>query len=727
MDVYEATRVVLARIQSLDAVNAAKIMGYILIQEHGDKEMIRLAFGPEALLHSVVLKARKELGLAAPAPPPSSSSATPPAAGGVASPSPFGLLARQNSSSRFSTNLVSSPTSFAPPPVFSRAGRANGALNGSLEELQASEELLSPGSPSPSPFFNGCATAGDSLVDEFHLQDQLSFLHDQAPCHSLPIGPRSVAAAGGGDLFSPDIGSHGPSGSGDGLLFPYRLGWGVNGNHHRRSWSAADLPLRSDATAAAGFGWKPCLYFARGYCKDGTACRFLHDLPDETVAAVAAGARMDAAVEQQCQELLLRSKSQRIGGGAASRLTASAFPYSPLGSLPSSPSSTSKCLDFLLQQQPSDSPTAAAAAAAAALMRTRMERGDFAGMANPGSRQIYLTFPADSTFTEEDVSSYFSIYGPVQDVRIPFQQKRMFGFVTFGYPETVKLILAKGNPHFVCDARVLVKPYKEKGKVPDKCRKQQQQQTERGDFAACTTPTGLESRDQFDLQQLAAARMLYNSSSGQELLLRRKLEEQQQALELQQAIELHARRLMNLQLLDLKNRTLCSSAPAAVNSPTIEAAPAITIPTADTPSSSGSGSGSSSSQEQSPTGVQKMNSSNGFLEHKTVNSADKKESGDEANPTKDGDIHESAEHNLPDSPFASPKKSSVVLDPFSVPEAEIAAATAASVNNSSSSSSNTFLIASTLPPSSSALDMASHKSCFFQMPSVSSGHGAIGM
>ncbi|URE48622.1 zinc finger CCCH domain-containing protein [Musa troglodytarum] len=96
--------------------------------------------------------------------------------------------------------------------------------------------------------------------------------------------------------------------------------------------------------------------------------------------------------------------------------------------------------------------------------------------------------------------------------------------------------------------------------------------------------------------------MLYNSSSGQELLLRRKLEEQQQALELQQAIELHARRLMNLQLLDLKNRTLCSSAPAAVNSPTIEAAPAITIPTADTPSSSGSGSGSSSSQEQSPTG-----------------------------------------------------------------------------------------------------------------------------
>lgn len=44
----------------------------------------------------------------------------------------------------------------------------------------------------------------------------------------------------------------------------------------------------------------------------------------------------------------------------------------------------------------------------------------------------------------------------------------MFGFVTFVYPETVKIILAKGNPHYVCDARVLVKPYKEKGKIAEK-------------------------------------------------------------------------------------------------------------------------------------------------------------------------------------------------------------------------------------------------------------------
>ncbi|KAI3695749.1 hypothetical protein L1987_78749 [Smallanthus sonchifolius] len=90
------------------------------------------------------------------------------------------------------------------------------------------------------------------------------------------------------------------------------------------------------------------------------------------------------------------------------------------------------------------------------------------GLGNFSSRQIHLTFPADSTFKEVDVSSYFSIFGSVQDVRIPYQQKRMFGFVTFVLPETEKAILAKGNPHFVCDSRVLVKPYKENGKIPDK-------------------------------------------------------------------------------------------------------------------------------------------------------------------------------------------------------------------------------------------------------------------
>ncbi|URE45950.1 zinc finger CCCH domain-containing protein [Musa troglodytarum] len=741
MDAYEATRVVLSRIQSLDPENAPKIMGLLLLQEHGENEMIRLAFGPETLLQSVVLKAKKELGLA----PPSSAPCTPPVAGGAASP----FLLRQKSASRLLSGglpppplTVSSPSSWAPPSVFSGSNSSGGGngLNMPLDELLNSDELISPGSLGVSPFY-GC---GGDLIDEFRLPDQLSFLGDPTaaatPTHSLSL----ASTPSGGDVFPGDIECRSPSSNGDGSLFPNGLGWGVNGYLHRRSCSAADLSL---GDAAAGFGWKPCLYFARGYCKNGAACRFLHGLPEE-----AAGTKMDAVVEQQCQELLLRSKSQRIGG--ASQLVTSAFPYSPTGSMPPSPSSSSssKCLSFLLQQQQNDSQRAAAAAAALMLggeeahrfmARSRMERSDLMG--NPGSRQIYLTFPADSTFREEDVSNYFSIYGPVQDVRIPYQQKRMFGFVTFVYPDTVKLILAKGNPHFVRDSRVLVKPYKEKGKVPDKYRHSSllnlhqnhvllnlQQQAERSDPSGCTTPTAIDAREAYDLQQLGA-RMLYNSSSVSQQLLRRKLEERQQAAEaLQRAIELQGRRFMGLQFLDLNSRSLSSSAPACINSPTITT---VTQSSSNVDSSC-NGSISSSSQEGSPTkdkclGVaapeEKVNSFLGLLHKKAEN----EESAGEANLNEDGDFQESAEHNLPDSPFASPTKSAFSLDSFSTGE-DMSASYIPSNNSSSSRNNNNNnknnLIAATLLPTTSSLDKSSSLSpCFLQMPRFSSGHGAIGM
>ncbi|ONM29877.1 receptor like protein 7 [Zea mays] len=349
-------------------------------------------------------------------------------------------------------------------------------------------------------------------------------------------------------------------------MFAFGLGWHNGGPAHRRSSSVNELCLGGGG--GDGFGWKPCLYYASGFCKNGGSCRFVHGgLSDDAVAL--AGTKMEAAADQQqqCQDFLIRSKGQRLGPAV--------FPYSPTGSLPGSPSAASKCLSFLLQQRQQHDRAAAAASlmlgggdeAHKFMARPRLDRADFASLMNPSSRQIYLTFPADSTFREEDVSNYFSIYGPVHDVRIPYQQKRMFGFVTFVYPETVKLILAKGNPHFICDTRVLVKPYKEKGKVPDKYRKQQQ-----GDFSGYTTPTGgLDARDPFDLHQLGA-RMLQHSNSANELLLRRKLEEQQQAAELQHAIELQSRRLMGLQLLDLKARAAATAAAAsALPTPVVNA------------------------------------------------------------------------------------------------------------------------------------------------------------
>ena len=94
--------------------------------------------------------------------------------------------------------------------------------------------------------------------------------------------------------------------------------------------------------------------------------------------------------------------------------------------------------------------------------------------------------------------------------------------------------------------------------------------------------------------------MLYNSN--QEVLLRKKLEEQQTA-ELQHAIELQRRRILGLQLLDIKARNL-SSPNVPISSPlpspgpinTYSSSSSISTPNATTPE----GSSSASSDELPP-------------------------------------------------------------------------------------------------------------------------------
>ncbi|XP_048625781.1 zinc finger CCCH domain-containing protein 55 isoform X2 [Brassica napus] len=165
-------------------------------------------------------------------------------------------------------------------------------------------------------------------------------------------------------------------------------------------------------------------------------------------------------------------------------------------------------------------------------------------MSNSVARQVYLTFPAESTFKDEDVAAYFSLFGTVQDVRIPYQQKRMFGFVSFAHPETVKVVLARGNPHFICDSRVLVKPYKEKGKALDKKHHHLlQQQIEFGNHSPCTSPSGIDPREQSDFQ--LDSKMFYERRE----MMRRKMEQADR----QRAIEFERRRFINLQLPEFKN------------------------------------------------------------------------------------------------------------------------------------------------------------------------------
>ncbi|XP_071718118.1 zinc finger CCCH domain-containing protein 53-like [Rutidosis leptorrhynchoides] len=667
MDSYEATRVVFTRIQNLDPEYASKIMGLLLIQDHGEKEMIRLAFGPESLIHSVIHKARKELGITSPSTP-----STP------SSPSPFSnSLSRQNSGNSstvsrlinvgVNTNL---PSPLSIPSLSSSWTNSNSNFSENYQTNEDHNHLNS----SAQPFYSSAAVNEPDLIDELQIQDQLSFLNENGYEN---------------DPFLP---------------------WGGAGHPHRRSASVNDIYLNNSEIDLNG--WKPCLYFARGYCKNGGSCRFTHSLGNEAELAVGSLTKLD--MMEQCHELL-RSKSthqqQRLLMAAAG-----SGPSSPNFPFPNSP----KSMNYLLQQQSESRRMAAAAAAAALMMGDEMNKfgrsnpGSL-GMLNPGSRQIYLTFPADSTFREEDVSNYFSMFGPVQDVRIPYQQKRMFGFVTFVYAETVKLILAKGNPHFVCDARVLVKPYKEKGKVPDKFRKQQQQQID--------SPTGLDSRDPFDMQ--IGARMLYNS---QDLLWRKKLEEQ---ADLQHAIELQNRRIMDLQLLDVKrnhhNHHRAFSTGSAIPSPTCYS------PSYLNRSVFASDTRSSSSPDSEDGLISKMGTpltvnvgepleaninkekEKESLEVKDENSNEKSSPHNEQHI--DDLLSESLEHNLPDNLFASPKASEDHQTIFSNDDTTI--------NLSAPFSSN--LITSPLLPASSTLDMASLKSCYFQFPRFASGHGAIGM
>ncbi|XP_057790191.1 zinc finger CCCH domain-containing protein 53-like [Salvia miltiorrhiza] len=556
MDKSEATNIVMSRIQALDPENASKIMGYILIQDLGEKEMIRLAFSPDALL---LYQAKAAL----------------------ASPYPF---------------HSNSPRIMIP---------TNNAFN-----------FTGPSSP-------------------FQRST-----------------PRPIYAAGNDDSFLDDP-IISPSGRSDSLVFPYADD--VNSPHafHRRSCSVNDAAFLANLEDGGGgngngFLWRPCMYFARGFCKNGGSCKFLH-ADNASVEAADVGSPGGGFDEMMKMKAFQQQRLAAMASGAHNL-----FAYN-------------KCMDENL-------------------------RGDLSPMglgsaASSSARQIYLTFPADSTFKEEDVSNYFSMFGPVQDVRIPYQQKRMFGFVTFVYPETVKLILAKGNPHFVCDSRVLVKPYKEKGKVREK--KHQQQQLERGEYSSCLSPSGIDSREHFD--HPFGPRLMF---SPQEMILRKKLEHE---AELQHAIELEGQRMLRLQLRDLKaqnhNNHYMQMFPSGV-------------------------------PYSSPRTSQLLMNQHVTASSHAINEDDPEESNDAAADEKfvfegaessfnnnDSDLHQSMEHVLPDNLFASPTKS-----------ASENQAPAEGDDGRPASSIDTTLL-----PGGSPLTMASLKSCYLQMPRFSSGQEAIEM
>ncbi|KAE8711344.1 zinc finger CCCH domain-containing protein 55-like isoform X2 [Hibiscus syriacus] len=590
MDLSDTTNVLFSKIKVLEPENASKIMGFILIQDLADRDLLRLAFGPETLLQSLVFKAKAQLGL-------SSSS----------------FLTHLNPISRpYTSNNSQNPL----PPLSPTMIPKNG-----LSVFSKKVPSWSPnGSPQSSPFLSYenirsgsllvTPRTGDSntdLIDESQMSDYFSFLNDSSSSKNEDF-----------------IG-------------------------HRRSFSESDacFGTAEEADRFGGLvgGYKPCLYFARGFCKNGDNCKFTHGLGGlaDNVdinggVVVGSPSKMDLLYHQHEEMMRMRAAvhQQRLAAAQLMAGVSSPLPYE-------------KSMNLLLQHYTEDQRAAALVLGEeiCKFSKGRSEVNDFLEMglaekAYSASKQIYLTFPSDSTFKDEDVSNYFSMFGPVQDVRIPYQQKRMFGFVTFVHPETVKHILARGNPHYICDSRVLVKPYKEKGKVPDK-RQYLQQHLDRGNFSSCSSPSGLDSIEPYDPH--VGAKMFHDAP---EMMLRREFKEQ---ADLQRAIELQRRRLVNLQLPDFKidgihhhQRSLSVDASVSL--------PAYSLDSQNAPPSD------SIKQEVSKvyggnTAAAVPITSNA-AEEEEVNSTCVQKGG-VGNPK---GCHESCiEHALPDSPFASPEKS----------------------------------------------------------------------
>ncbi|XP_011045402.1 PREDICTED: zinc finger CCCH domain-containing protein 55-like isoform X7 [Populus euphratica] len=542
MDTHEITNILLTKLKSLDPENASRIMGFILIQDPTDKDLLRLAFGPETLLQNVVFKAKIHLGLSANT---LSTPSTP------SSPSPLNPIARPcnntnpfpqaspritNSGSflDFSKNPSPNPWSVHGLPNKSDSKSSISPKSSpflSYDNIRSGTVLVSPFSRNGGNGGGVCSNNGADFLGEYQSDDHLSFLDD--PSSQNEDFMDQTVQLGGYSVANGDV------------------------HLHRRRFSESDACSGAE-DGGFGLGYRPCLYFARGFCKNGESCKFGHG--DENMAEVNGGGALVSS-PREIEELYLQQQEEMMERKAVQQQQEEMMKMKAVQQQQQQRLAYNKHMNFLLLQQNEaeripymQDETNMPHRFGAAMMgdefykfgRTRGGRNDFLAMgmaekANSASRQIYLTFPADSSFKDEDVSNYFSSFGPVQDVRIPYQQKRMFGFVTFVYPETVKEILAKGNPHYICESRVLVKPYKEKGKV---AKNRTQQLLGRGGFSPASSPSGFDPRELCDLH--LGARMLYNTP---EMMLRRKLEEQ---AELQQAIELQGRRLINLQLPDLR-------------------------------------------------------------------------------------------------------------------------------------------------------------------------------
>ncbi|KAG0490882.1 hypothetical protein HPP92_007745 [Vanilla planifolia] len=425
MDFSDLTKLIVTRIQKLEPDNVIKILGCIFLKEPSEQEMMQLAFGPEQVILSKIDEAKAVLGMSSP--------------DDIAVSSQHQSIS--NASNQYtafsqSSHLFPSPATFHVPCQYWDSHLAS-EHHSSLHNLEFS--------PSTYP---------DSILEDYALRSQGPFFNLEEQIDSAsPVG----------------------------IL-----------NYQDSSFSG-NLPLRSARRSPSlpEFPIKTCHYYSKGYCKHGATCRYFHghtfsdghsqalspnlnELPSEEHGYSSGSLEK---LEVEISELL---RSQR--GTAVSIASLPMLYYEKYGKnlqgkgyLTESQRQGKSGLNLTrllarlknsirLIDRPHGQHSVVLAEDAPKYMECRNERSE-PGETATSSQQIYLTFPAESTFTEDDVSNYFKQFGPVRDVRIPCQEKRMFGFVSFLYSDTVNEILMKRNPHYICGARVLVKPYREKSRM----------------------------------------------------------------------------------------------------------------------------------------------------------------------------------------------------------------------------------------------------------------------
>ncbi|CAJ1971485.1 unnamed protein product [Sphenostylis stenocarpa] len=471
MDISHRTSVVFDKIHQFEPELAGKIIGYLLLQDHGELEMASLASYPDYLIRDVVCQAKMELQKLAAKPDmlPISLIVNPP------------LPHPQQGLSHLSVMSPRTPTSpnFQVPPHY--------------------------WDPQPAGNINSDFMAMNYVYSVKELQKQTQLCSLENSIDAVKTGTVGVANDYYGDASANNLG-----GKAAGRRF-------------------SDFPM------------KVCHYFNKGFCKHGTSCRFYHGqvapenfsqtygydaIGEDQVISPGSLAQLESELVE-----LLRSRGSPISIASLPMAYSDKFNkvLQAEGYLTESQRhgksgySLTKLLARLknsIRLIGSYRPHGQHSVVLADDAPTQMQKGEFARNIS-ASRQIYLTFPADSTFTEDDVSNYFTTFGPVADVRIPNQQRRMFGFVTFVHPETVKTVLDKGNPHSVRGSRVLVKPYREKAKVNER-------KYADIEHTVCCSPHYVDTNSELN--------SIPKSFGNHRSFRRQLIEEQEQALELERSL-----------------------------------------------------------------------------------------------------------------------------------------------------------------------------------------------